>query len=191
MPPKKATPSTPTPATTTTQVQPQPPTDITLLFKHTSHTILLLTTAHQTFAQILTHLLTVLRERYPNGLLPIASPPTTTTTSPTSPPPETQRIPLPSTIQDIALALPRDAQDPKKGWTELDLGLGDTPGGLGLRDGAVLAFKFLGDDEETERGFDVRWPSYEEMYGDVEEEEGDEDVEGGGEDAEDEEEEDL
>ncbi|KAA8574706.1 hypothetical protein EYC84_003956 [Monilinia fructicola] len=122
------------------------------------------------------------------------SPLTATTTSSTNPPPEIQRIPLPSTIQDIALALPQDAQDPQKGWTELDLGLGDTPGGLALRDGAVLAFKLLGDDAETERGFDVRWPSYEEIYGDEEEEEeeeggDDEDGEGGGEDAEDEEEE--
>ncbi|QSZ36381.1 hypothetical protein DSL72_006257 [Monilinia vaccinii-corymbosi] len=164
MPPK--TPTTTnrsTPPQTQTQTQPQPSasTDITLLFKHTSHTILLLLTPHQTFTQIQALLLTILQERYPSGLTPMPSSPSQS------------KIPLPTHSHQISLALPKDAQDPQRGgWTELDNGVGDTPSALGLKDGAILAFRFLrGEEEEEEgadegeRGFEVRWPSYEEMYG--------------------------
>ncbi|ESZ90049.1 hypothetical protein SBOR_9563 [Sclerotinia borealis F-4128] len=179
-PPKKST---------TTLPPPLDPPDLTLLFKHTTHTILLLVPPTQTFTQILTQLLTILRERYPDGLTPMPSLPSTTTTTSTLTNHPTlstttlnsttttlfdTKIPLPTGTQDIALALPIDAYEPRNGWTELQVGLGDTPESLGLVEGGRVAFRFLSDGgedgEEEERGFEVKWPSYEEMYGDDAEE---------------------
>ncbi|CAD6442336.1 794a8210-e5ca-4f32-a167-c1e38f0b32be-CDS [Sclerotinia trifoliorum] len=161
---------------------PQNPSDLTLLFKHTTHTILLLVPTTEPFTQILTTLLSVLQERYPEGLN-AASPSTSTSTSQTN-----RKTPLPSSIQDIALAIPLDVYDPKKGWSELQLGLGDTPESLGLKEGGLIAFRFLADGENVEGdfegGFEVLWPSYEEYGEEGADEDGEERTGGGGEEEE-------
>ncbi|KAF7903050.1 hypothetical protein EAF00_002952 [Botryotinia globosa] len=153
-------------------------TNLTLFLKHTIHTILLLVPPTQTFPQILTLLLSTLQERYPDGLSPLPSPGnpaarSTTTLSSTTTTLTERRIPLPESVKNIALAVPLDVHDLKAGWTELQLGLGDTPESVGVKEGGVLAFRFLreGEGEEEEEGeFEVAWPSYE-IY-----DEGDEDA---------------
>ncbi|KAI9648191.1 hypothetical protein NHQ30_002823 [Ciborinia camelliae] len=172
MPPKKSS--------TTLGDPPTNPTHLTLLLKHTSHTVLLLVPSKQTFTEIIDTLLTVLRERYPDGLSAMpsssSSPPprtSTTTLSSTTTTLTDAKIPLPDSVQDIALAVPIDEYEPQNGWTELELGLGDSPASIGLKEGAILAFRFLKDGEDdTGLGeFEVRWPSYEDIYGDGEEDE--------------------
>ncbi|KAF7911445.1 uncharacterized protein EAF01_002952 [Botrytis porri] len=146
-----------------------PPSDtnLTLFLKHTIHTILLLVPPTQTLPQLLTLLLSTLQERYPEGLSPLPSPgnpasKATTTLSSTTTTPTERRIPLPESIKNIALAVPLDPHDLKAGWTELRLGLGDTLESVGVREGGVLAFRFLGEGEEEGEGeFEVAWPSYE------------------------------
>ncbi|KAF7917916.1 uncharacterized protein EAE98_009944 [Botrytis deweyae] len=157
-----------------------PPSDtkLTLFLKHTVHTILLLVAPTQTFPQILTLLLSTLQERYPDGLSPLPSPgnpagKSTTTLSSTTTTLTERKIPLPDSVKNIALAVPLDVHDLKAGWTELQLGLGDTPESVGVKEGGVLAFRFLredGEEEEEDGEFEVAWPSYE-IY-----DEGDEDA---------------
>ncbi|TGO52169.1 hypothetical protein BOTNAR_0332g00090 [Botryotinia narcissicola] len=155
-----------------------PPSDtnLTLFLKHTIHTILLLVPPTQTFPQILTLLLSTLQERYPDGLSPLPSPGipaarSTTTLSSTTTTLTERRILLPESVKNIALAVPVDVHDLKAGWTELQLGLGDTPESVGVKEGGVLAFRFLREGEEEDEGeFEVAWPSYE-IY-----DEGDEDA---------------
>ncbi|KAF5872100.1 uncharacterized protein Bfra_009129 [Botrytis fragariae] len=121
-------------------------------------------------------------ERYPDGLSPLPSPgnaasKSTTTLSSTTTTLTERKIPLPESVKNIALAVPVDVHDLKAGWTELELGLGDTPESVGVKEGGVLAFRFLrdGEEEEEEGEFEVAWPSYE-IY-DEGEGEGDEEAE--------------
>jgi len=85
--------------------------------------------------------------------------------------------PIPSDPEAIVFGLPIDKNDINKGWVPLkipELEDGDTKGkgikkgtvlnesplGAGLKDGALLAFKFReGDDEEDDK-WDVIIPSY-------------------------------
>lgn len=53
------------------------------------------------------------------------------------------------------------------------MGLGDTPESVGVKEGGVLAFRFLGEEDEDEGEFEVAWPSYE-IYDEGDEEEDDE-----------------
>ena len=62
--------------------------------------------------------------------------------------------------------MPIDVYEPSKGWTELDTsssGLKACPKGLGIKDGAVIAFAFLEKDFE-EPVFDVEWSNYEDNF---------------------------
>jgi hypothetical protein len=134
-------------------------TDLTLLFKHGHHTILLFATPLTPFSTIKTELLTTLHERYSRGL-----------PSSTSPTP----IVIPSSILDVVLGLPIDVYEPSKGWEEIissGSSTKDTPKSLGLKDGSVLAFAFReGEGEgDGEAEFSVEWSSYDEQYGDGEE----------------------
>lgn len=100
---------------------------------------------------------------------------------------------IPSDASRITFGLPVDKNDFSKGWvkleipeTEVDDGasgkkkvggkksvLNASPQGAGLKDGAVLAFRFLesgneedeGDLEEDAGKWDVMIPSYEDEYG--------------------------
>ncbi|KAI9880816.1 MAG: hypothetical protein M1830_000252 [Pleopsidium flavum] len=101
--------------------------------------------------------------------------------------------PVPSDSDHVLLGLPMDKNDLSKGWvkleipeTEIEDGLGAkkkvggkksilnaSPQGAGLKDGAVLAFRFSEsgdkvDEEGLEVGYgkwDVVIPSYEDEYG--------------------------
>lgn len=126
------------------------PTDWTLRLKHGKHTILLFAAPLTPFTTIKKDLLTTLRERYPDGL---------TLSSPDKP------IPIPESINEVALGVPIDIYEPSKGWTELDTtsgGLKECPKSLGLKDGAVIAFAFLDGFEEPK--FEVEWSSYEDNF---------------------------
>ncbi|MCJ1246916.1 hypothetical protein MMC30_004127 [Trapelia coarctata] len=98
--------------------------------------------------------------------------------------------PLPTDPEDVILGVPVDRNDIAKGWVGLDIpvmengdSLEDTkkrrkkdsvlsgsPLGAGLKDGAMLAFKFKGEDAEMDGdgseaddgNWDVIIPSYEE-----------------------------
>ena len=79
---------------------------------------------------------------------------------------------LPSDANDIIFGVPVDKNDPSQGWVELELKSGtgedgdgkskwvfnESPMAAGLKDGAVLAFKFEGEMGD----WDVIMPSYEE-----------------------------
>ena len=64
--------------------------------------------------------------------------------------------------------MPIDVYEPSKGWTELDTtsgGLKECPLSLGLKDGAIIAFAFLKEEEEFgEPVFEVEWSSYDDNY---------------------------
>lgn len=129
------------------------PTDWTLRFKHGKHTILLFADALTPFTKIKADLLTILRERYPQGLVLSSSP---------------DPKPIPESVNKVALGVPVDVYEPSKGWTELDTtsgGLKECPKSLELKDGAVIAFAFLETDEEfSEPTFEVEWSSYEDNF---------------------------
>ncbi|PQE31493.1 Kinesin 6 protein [Rutstroemia sp. NJR-2017a WRK4] len=161
-PPKKSSVSSSLP--TTLETPPSNSTDLTLLFKHTTHTILLLLDTQTPIPNILTQLLLILQDRYPDGLNPL------------NPSPTSKKTPIPESIEDIRLGVPKDIYEPSKGWTELHVGVGDTPSSMGLKDGSLVAFRFESEDEEEEGSgeFEVKFPSYAEEYGEEEAGEGEE-----------------
>ena len=77
---------------------------------------------------------------------------------------------LPSDAGDITLGVPIEKNDPSQGWVDLEIKteegdskgarkgsvLNENPMGAGLRDGAVLAFRFADDQDD----WDVIMPSY-------------------------------
>lgn len=93
---------------------------------------------------------------------------------------------LPSDPEDIEFGVPRDKNDPSKGWVALkipEVEDGDTKGkgvkkgsvlnenplGAGLKDGAMLAFRFAKAAEEGGMDVDDEWdvviPSYDDEVG--------------------------
>ena len=100
---------------------------------------------------------------------------------------------LPSKPEDVILGVPIDKNDASKGWVDLEIPeqeledinggkrkvggkksvLNSSPLGAGLKDGAMLAFKFREvdenmDEDELDTGdgnWDVIMPSYEDEYG--------------------------
>lgn len=100
--------------------------------------------------------------------------------------------PLPTDPEDVIFGVPVEKNDPSRGWVRLEIPetevqvngtskkvggkksvLNSSPLGAGLRDGAMLAFRFQqdgkGGDEDGEDREDEEWdvliPSYEEEYG--------------------------
>jgi hypothetical protein len=160
------------------------PTDWTLRFKHGRLTILLLADPLTPFPTLKDSLLSILRERYPKGL-PRSSLPGL---------PPSSYIPIPTSPQDVALAILVDPKDNGKGWMALkadgtdgpDGGKGkgrasmiDCPRSRGLKDRDCVAFRFRSEDEDAENresaaGGDgsmesekwvVEWPSFDDVYG--------------------------
>ncbi|KAL6714108.1 hypothetical protein ACLMJK_008602 [Lecanora helva] len=134
------------------------PSQLTLRFKQHKTTILLLVAQSQSFTSIKQELLEALKA--------------TAVT-------EINGTPLPSDSESIILGLPVDKNNIGKGWVHLkipEVEDGDTKGkgvkkgsilnenplGAGLRDGALVAFKF--GDEDGQDGMDDEWdvvmPSY-------------------------------
>ncbi len=78
---------------------------------------------------------------------------------------------LPLDADEIVLGVPVDKNDPRQGWVDLELKSEDgdgksakasnvfneNPMGAGLKDGALLAFRFVNERQ----GWDVILPSYE------------------------------
>jgi hypothetical protein len=131
------------------------PTSWTLRFKRGKHTILLLAEPLTPFSSIKIDLLNILRERYPSGLS-LSSSPTPT--------------PIPDSINEVILGVPINPFEPEEGWTEMDTNVGDikeSPKSLGLKDGAVIAFAFIEEEEDgkAKLEFVVEWSSYEAEYG--------------------------
>lgn len=129
-------------------------THITLRFKHSRVTVLLLVDPLTPISSLKIELLEALRERYPLGL----------PASPSSP--SAKRIPIPATPSEIKLALPIDNHDVSKGWKKLDLKRGSKVGKacpkiLGIKDAGVLAFRF---QEEAEKDDDTSADDDEDEY---------------------------
>lgn len=93
---------------------------------------------------------------------------------------------LPSNPDSIVFGVPKDKYDPSKGWIDLEIPetenadtkgksvkkgsvINQNPLGAGLKDGALLAFKFQsegeGDEMEVDGGWDVVIPSFEDEGG--------------------------
>ncbi|KAL8952804.1 MAG: hypothetical protein Q9222_001308 [Ikaeria aurantiellina] len=95
--------------------------------------------------------------------------------------------PLPSDPQDIVFGVPIDKNDPSQGWVGLDIPdlddderkkggkkpgvLNATPIGAGLKDGSLLAFKFITegsggvDVDMNDNDFDVIMPTFDDEEG--------------------------
>ncbi len=80
------------------------------------------------------------------------------------------RTKFPDSILDIVLGVQIDSYDPSKGWDELNTGSGiinESPKSLGLKDGAKIAFAFVGEEEEDKEAkelFHVEYPNLDELY---------------------------
>ncbi|KZF24445.1 hypothetical protein L228DRAFT_245376 [Xylona heveae TC161] len=153
----------------------------TFRLKHHKTTILLFVRPLQSFDSIKEDLLHALRSTRPDGTL--------------------NGNKIPTSSDEVVLGVPIDNNDLSKGWVALEIPeseildeqgvkrkvggkqsvLNQSPQGAGLKDGAVLAFKFrepgagktkdedkddLGlEDEQDDGQWDVSIPSYEEEYG--------------------------
>ncbi|KAL9103734.1 MAG: hypothetical protein Q9163_001238 [Psora crenata] len=134
--------------------------DLTLRFKYHKTTILLLCQQSQSFTSIKQDLLDSIRA---TGIT------------------EINGTPLPSSAEDVILGVPLDKNDIDKGWVNLEIPefdesevkgkgvkkgsvLNQSPLGAGLKDGALLAFKFQNgerDELELNDDWDVVMPSFE------------------------------
>ncbi|KAI9883452.1 MAG: hypothetical protein M1823_004786 [Watsoniomyces obsoletus] len=147
----------------------------TLRFKNQRTTVLLYSRPDTSFNAIREELLTMLQTTNPSG--------------------EFNGATIPSEADDIILGIPNDHKDLQAGWKEVEIPeeesgdekrpagrrrkLGgenstlDCPRGVGLKDGAVLAFKFRSQSSDGQDHFmngakmdwDVVVPSYDEDYG--------------------------
>ncbi|TDZ33181.1 hypothetical protein C8034_v005601 [Colletotrichum sidae] len=111
--------------------------------------------SQQSFSDITTALLEVLRDRFPDGLIVNHASPDETTE-------------LPKGDAELAYALPINANDLTQGWKNIKVKATDTPVGKGLRDGCAVAFSFDLDEPE----FVVDVPSLDDDIEEEEEEEG-------------------
>ncbi|KAM0350422.1 hypothetical protein ACHAP4_009989 [Fusarium culmorum] len=123
---------------------------ISVRFKHGIHTIYLFIDALAPFSNVTGELISVITDRYPQGLTTSISPPKNTS------------VDEDSTIVYGALKIPND---PSSGWVKLKTGNGEsTPTKLGLKNNSLVVFavaKYEGDDPE----FEVEWPQEdEEIY---------------------------
>lgn len=138
------------------------PKTYTLRLKYHKTTVLLHADPLTSLDVIKKDLLKVLKETNPNGML--------------------HGVPLPSSYNQIRLARPNDVNDLTKGWEGIDpimgdvdeveesvkkLKLSDTLKGAGIREHAVMAFRFSNadtadDDMEDNEQWDVVIPSFDE-----------------------------
>ncbi|KAL9638624.1 MAG: hypothetical protein Q9164_001431 [Protoblastenia rupestris] len=139
--------------------------DLTLRFKYHKTTVVLLCQQSQSFKSIKQDLLDSIEA---TGIKDI------------------QGESLPSDPESIILGVPLDKNDIGKGWVNLEIPefdeaeakgkgvkkgsvLNQSPLGAGLKDGAVLAFKFQKEDTTDEMDLDDDWdvvmPSYEDEGG--------------------------
>lgn len=128
-------------------------------FKYGIHTIFLFVDALAPFSSVTEELMSVLRERYPDGLIKSSSSPD-------------DKTPIPDTA-DITYGVLQVPTDPSRGWKVLKLGedASYSPTKCGLKDNSIVAFAFENHDDESNDGeeegtvFTVEWPQEdEELY---------------------------
>lgn len=127
--------------------------DLSLRFKHGTHTVFLFVDPMAPFSAAAEELLQILRSRYADGLTTSTTPPRTT--------------PLPLDASRIEFAVAKVPTDPSQGWKPLGVRGDDesvTPVAKGIKDNMVLAFAIRPEDadEDEELEFEVEYPSYEE-----------------------------
>lgn len=105
--------------------------EISIRLKYGIHTIFLFAMPDWPFSRLTTELLSILRDRYPNGLTPSIAQPDAT--------------PVPPNDGDvnIAYALPKNQHNLSGGWKNLKAQPGDTLGQKGLTDMCSVAFALL------------------------------------------------
>lgn len=125
-------------------------------FKHGIHTIYLFVDSMGTMATVTEDLCGLLRERYPNGL--------TTSLAPA----KTTDVPAAADKVRVVYGVLNTANDPTRGWKRIKKdGQGhESPPDFGLKPNGIVAFAFVGEDEEDEDVvFEVEWPKEDdEMY---------------------------
>ncbi|KAK4097426.1 hypothetical protein N658DRAFT_500401 [Parathielavia hyrcaniae] len=126
--------------------------EITIRFKYGIHIIFMFAMIDWPFSRLTDELLSVLRDRYPNGLTPSIA--------------EPEATPLPATSSDFKLvyALPKTASDLSRGWNLIKARPNDTLGARGLTDTCSVAFAFLDPDaDESDAEFPVELPTLDEQ----------------------------
>lgn len=124
---------------------------ITVRFKNGIHTIFLFVDALDTFDLMSTTLLSILRQRYPNGL------PKLTTKNWD----EIQ-------VDEFEYGVLVNAHDPARGWRKIEASGNDVVAmTAGIKDGVHVAFR-LADEAKANGEFNVEWPTLDD--GDDEEE---------------------
>ncbi|KAL2159396.1 hypothetical protein VTH06DRAFT_2400 [Thermothelomyces fergusii] len=127
--------------------------ELSVRLKYGMHTIFIIAMADWSFSRLTAELLSILRDRYPNGL--------NTSTNPA----ESQITPVPANDGDVkvAYALPKNPNDLNQGWRAIKATETDTIGKKGLTDMCSVAFTFLepGADDASAR-FVVEVPIIEE-----------------------------
>ncbi|KAL2022110.1 hypothetical protein VTK56DRAFT_6154 [Thermocarpiscus australiensis] len=128
--------------------------EITIRLKHGIHTIFITAMLDWPFSRVTAELLSILRDRYPDGL-------TTSTSRP-------GKTPVPASESDIkvAYALPKNPSDLAQGWKHLKAQPTDTVAGKGLTDMCAVAFALLDPEaDEADVRFQVELPSLEDDDG--------------------------
>ncbi|AEO69803.1 21acee09-618b-46ad-a937-a67df7a25c24 [Thermothielavioides terrestris] len=124
---------------------------ITVRLKHGIHTIFLFAMLDWSFSRLTTELLSILRDRYKDGLTTSIAPPKIT--------------PVPANDGDgvrVAYAVPANPSDLSQGWKNLKVKPEDTLGKKGLTDMCSVAFSLLDSDADEEGvEFLVELPSLE------------------------------
>ncbi|KAL1837595.1 hypothetical protein VTJ49DRAFT_3613 [Mycothermus thermophilus] len=133
---------------------------ISLRLRYGVHVIFIIAMLDWTFEQLTTELLSILRDRYPEGLRrepPLPSLPGLPT-APSSE--ETTPIPAEGADVRVAYALPQNPNDFSAGWKNLKAQPGDTLKKKGIKDWSSLAFVFVDADEsDADTEFHVVVPS--------------------------------
>ncbi|KAI0393736.1 hypothetical protein F5Y17DRAFT_431142 [Xylariaceae sp. FL0594] len=125
-------------------------TDLTIRFKHGNQTIFLFVDPVSPLSAVQEELLSILNERYPDGITTSASAP--------------KKTGLPEKATHIRFALPQNSHDFSRGWRPLSFGPQDCAADKGIKDNMSVAFAFAADEAEelNNTDFNVEFPSYEE-----------------------------
>lgn len=123
--------------------------DLSIRFKHGNQTIFLFVDPLSPLHLVQEELLSILSERYPDGITTSAMPP--------------EKTKLPERATQIKFALPENNLDPTQGWKPLSFGPEDSAVSIGIKDNMIVAFAFAADDtdELDYVDFNVEFPSYE------------------------------
>jgi hypothetical protein len=123
--------------------------EVTIRLKYGIHTVFISAMVDWPFSQLTAELLSILRDRYPNGLTASISQP--------------QLIPIPDSDVKVAYALPKNPADLAQGWKAINARETDVLGKKGVTDMSSVAFAFVGDNiDEANPNFVVEVPVLEE-----------------------------